>query len=67
VGRTKQLTLRRVRVTTYAVEKYKVLNIMSVSVALSIQQVNRVRHIAISGLSGPTIFLHYLINGTILG
>ena len=51
-----ELTKMRVRVTTFAVEKHKVLNIMSVSVALGIQHVNRVRRITICSLSGSTIF-----------
>jgi hypothetical protein len=65
------VTCRSVHVTTVAVEKQQVLNIISVSVFLPvIRHNNRVfsaqNYTVICDLSGSTIFFpHDLINGTI--
>ena len=45
------VTLRRVRVTTFAVEKRKVLHIRSVFVALVIQHAKRMRRIILSSVA----------------
>jgi len=56
-----KVTLRLFRLTTIAVEKQKVLYILSVSVALFVQHAK-----CICGLSGSTYNIpHVLINGTI--
>ena len=58
---TYTVTLRRVRLTTAAVEKQQVLHILSVSVALGTQQVTRMRLIiVICGMSGSTISFHII-------
>jgi len=57
------VTVRRVRVTTVAVEKQHVLLIPSLS------YLTRIAHAPYYGLSDCTIFFppHYLINGLIFG
>jgi hypothetical protein len=61
----KNVTLRRVRETIFAVEKQYILIIVRVCVALVIRYAMRMRHIVICGLPGLcNIFPHYLINGT---
>jgi len=58
--------MKRPHVTTVAVEKQKVLHILSVFVALTILHAMRMRHIVICGLPRSTVsFKHYLKNGTI--
>jgi hypothetical protein len=61
--------MRRVRVTIVAVEKQKVLHILSVSVALVIQHAKRMRPILLSSVACLAVpyFPHYLISGTIFG
>jgi hypothetical protein len=58
------VTMRRVCVTTVAVEKQQVCEF----VALRIQHTMGKRHIVICGMPGSTMFFsHYLINSTIFG
>jgi hypothetical protein len=55
------VTLRRIRVTIVAVEKYKVLHTLCVCVALVIQHRMRKRRyyiVIICGMSGSTMFFH---------
>ena len=64
------VTLRRVRVTTVAVEKQLMLHIVCVClcVALGIQYAMCMHHIVICGLSGCTVFSYIIsISGTIFG
>jgi hypothetical protein len=48
------------RVTTIAVEKEYVLNILSVFIVLGIRHAMRVRHIVICDLPGSAIFCHII-------
>jgi hypothetical protein len=53
--------MRRVRKTSVLVEKaISIIYSKNVFVALGIQHAMRVRHIAICGIPGPTIFLHII-------
>jgi hypothetical protein len=52
---TYTVTLRRVRVTTVAVEKHYVLHILSVSVATVIQHAKRMRRIILSSVACPAL------------
>ena len=53
------ITLRHVRVTIVAVEKQRIVHNLSVCfAALGILHAMRMRHIAIRGLSGSTVFIH---------
>jgi hypothetical protein len=61
------VTLRRVRVTNAAVEKQKVLHILSVSVAFSMQSACAVLYYNLWPIWLYNIFTRYLINGTIFG
>lgn len=51
---------RRVRVTTVAVEEQYALHILSVSVALGIQNAIRMWHVFVRGLSGSIIFFQII-------
>jgi hypothetical protein len=53
------MIFRCVRATNVAVEKRKIYS-ENVFVALEIQHAMRVRHIVIRGLSGCTIFFHFV-------
>ena len=50
-GARTNVTLRRVRVTTVAVQKHEVLHILSVCVALVIQHAKRMHRIILSSVS----------------
>jgi hypothetical protein len=52
---TRNETLRRVRVTTVAVEEQYVLHILSVSVALVTQHAKRMRRIILSSVACPAL------------
>jgi hypothetical protein len=63
---TYNVTLRHVRVTSFAVEKQKSLHIMSVSVVLVIQHPMSMRRIILPSVACPAV-PHYLIKGAIFG
>ena len=56
------MTLRRVRATIVAVERQRVLRIVSVClfVAIGIKHALRMRHIIICGLSHSIVFFHII-------
>ena len=52
--------MRRVRISTIALEKQYVLNIMGVLLALVTQHAMRIRHIVICGLPRSARFFHII-------
>ena len=64
---TYNVVLGRVRVTIFAVKKAIIITYSEhVSLAYIIQHAKRMRYIVNCGLSGCTVFPHYLITGTTL-